>query len=209
MSAKKQPIQQGLISGILLAGGESRRMGRVNKALLRVRGRTIIERSAGILLQLFPEVLVITNSPDDFSFLGLPMHGDIYPGRGSLGGLYTGLTLCTGQWGFLAACDMPFLNGAVIEHLTDLRGEADVIIPRLPGGLEPLHAVYAKECLPYIRDLLASGDLKIIDFLKRVRVREVSEEELYPYDPEFRFIMNVNTPKDLEEAQLIAQEIEP
>lgn len=209
MSAEKQPIKQGSISGILLAGGESRRMGRVNKALLRVRGRTIIERSAEILQQLFPEVLVITNSPDDFSFLGLPMYGDIYPGRGSLGGLYTGLTHCAGQWGFLVACDMPFLNGTVIEYLTNLRGEADVVIPRLTDGLEPLHAVYAKECLPYIRDLLASGDLKIIDFLKKVRVREVSEEELFPYDSEFRFIMNVNTPKDLEQAQLIAQEIEP
>jgi molybdopterin-guanine dinucleotide biosynthesis protein A len=209
VSAKEQPDKQESISGILLAGGESRRMGRINKALLQVRGRTIIERSAEILQQLFPEVLVITNSPDDFSFLGLPMYGDIYPGRGSLGGLYTGLSLCSGQWGFLAACDMPFLNGAIVEYLISLRREADVIIPRLPGGLEPLHALYAKECLPHIRELLASGDLKIIDFLKKVKVREVLEEELSPYDPEFRFTMNVNTPKDLEQAQLIAQEIEP
>ena len=97
-----------------------------------------------------------------------PCTGTSTPAVDLWGGLYTGLSLCSGQWGFLAACDMPFLNGAIVEYLISLRGEADVIIPRLPGGLEPLHALYAKECLPYIRDLLASGDLKIIDFLRKV-----------------------------------------
>lgn len=179
-------------------------MGGVNKALLRIRGRTIIETATSVLTGIFPEILIITNSPEDFGFLGFPMHEDLIHGKGSLGGLYTGLSRCSKDWAFLAGCDMPFLNEQVIRHMVAVIGDAHVVIPRISGMLEPLHAIYSKACLPYIEELLAKGDLKILNFLHRVSVREISEEELAVFDPTFRFIMNLNSPEDLENARLIA-----
>jgi len=189
------------VSGILLAGGESRRMGGVNKALLDVGGSRIIERAASVLCRLFPEVLVITNSPDDFQFLGLPMLKDLMPGNGSLGGLYTGLSACKGDYGFLAACDMPFLSADVIRHMVNMVEGFDVVAPRISGWLEPLHAIYSHNCLPYIEGLLQHGDLKILNFFDKVKVREVPEEDLRPFDSELRFSMNLNTPEDLRRAR--------
>jgi molybdopterin-guanine dinucleotide biosynthesis protein A len=192
---------RGSVSGILLAGGESRRMGGVNKALLKVGGTTIIERSASALCQAFEEVLVITNSPDDFRFLGLPMLRDVVPRRGSLGGLYTGLGACKGDYGFLVACDMPFLSADVIRHIANLVQGCDVVVPRISGMLEPLHAAYSRGCLPHIEELLQHKELKILNLYDKVKVREVPEEDLLPLDPELRFIVNVNTPEDLQRAR--------
>jgi molybdopterin-guanine dinucleotide biosynthesis protein A len=189
------------MSGILLAGGQSRRMGGVNKALLEVGGIRIVERTASVLGHVFQEVLVITNSPDDFRFLRLPMLGDVVPGHGSLGGLYTGLRACKGDYGFLAACDMPFLSTDVIRHVAGLVEGFDVVVPRVSGMLEPLHAAYSRNCLPYIEDLLQHEDLKILNFYDKVKVREVPEEDLLPLDPRLRFIMNVNSPEDLRRAR--------
>lgn len=190
------------VSGILLAGGGSRRMGGKSKALLEVGGRRIVERAASVLCKVFREVLLITNSPEDFRFLGLPMLTDLLPGRGSLGGLFTGLSACAGNYGFLVACDMPFLSVEVIKYMVDMIEGFDVVLPRTSGGFEPLHAAYSKECLPHIQGLLKREDLKIANFFDKVRMREVPEADLIRFDPELRFIMNVNTPQDLEQARM-------
>ncbi|MGB6066407.1 MAG: molybdenum cofactor guanylyltransferase [Desulfomonilaceae bacterium] len=192
----------GSVSGILLAGGGSRRMGGINKALLEVGGRRIIERAASVLRKVFREVLVITNSPEDFRFLGLPMFTDLLPGRGSLGGLYTGLSACAGIYGFLVACDMPFLSEDVIKYMVDMIDGYDVVLPRTSGGFEPLHAAYSKACLPHIEGLLQREDLKIANFFDKVKVSEVPEADLVRFDPELRFIMNINTPQDLQQARI-------
>ncbi|MEJ2718421.1 MAG: molybdenum cofactor guanylyltransferase [Deltaproteobacteria bacterium] len=191
-------------SGIILAGGESRRMGRVNKALLEVGGRRIVERIALVLGHIFEEVIVVTNSPGEFAFLGLPMFTDIVPGFGALGGLYTGLHKCRGTHGFLAACDMPFLVESVIRHLVALAETHDVVVPCIQGHLEPLHAVYARGCIPHIEKLMAKSDLKILDFFREVDVLEVMEGDLTRLDPDLRFAMNLNTPQDLEKARDLA-----
>jgi molybdopterin-guanine dinucleotide biosynthesis protein A len=196
------------VSAILLAGGASRRMGGRNKALLKVGRVTIVERVVNTLAPIFPEVIVITNSPDDFAFLGLPMFRDLRRGMGSLGGLYTGLTACSMDHGFLVACDMPFLSGKTIEHMLSLIEDNDVVIPKLSGGLEPLHAVYSRRCLPGIAALLDAGDLKIINLFPEVKVREVPEEDLARFDPRLLFAMNVNTPEGLNNAQALARELD-
>lgn len=182
-------------------------MGGVNKALLEVGGQPIVERVALILGHIFEEVIVVTNSPREFEFLGLPMFTDMIPGYGSLGGLYTGLHKCMGAHGFLAACDMPFLVESVIRHLVGLAEGHDVVIPRVRGYLEPLHAVYARACIPSIEKLMAAPDLKIIHFLPEVDILEVAEDDLAPLDPDLRFAMNLNTPEDLEKARAIASEL--
>jgi len=194
------------VSGTLLAGGQSRRMGGRNKALLELGGRTVIERAADVLLRVFREVNVITNSPQLFSFLGLPMFADILPGRGSVGGLLTALTVSKAPWTLIVACDMPFLDERVIRHMLRLVDEHDVIVPRIGAHLEPLHAIYSQRCLPHARQVATSGDLRIWNFYDQVDTLEVPEDDIAKIDPQFRFIINLNTPRDLEDArQLVRQ----
>ena len=211
MTTKPRVTESGRVpatSGIVLAGGASRRMGGRNKALLKIGRVTIVERVVNTLATIFPEVIVITNTPDAFAFLGLPMFGDLRVGRGSLGGLYTGLSVCSMEHGFLVASDMPFLSRESIEHMLWLIDDNDVVVPRTSGGLEPLHAVYSRRCIPSIETLLDAGDLKIVNFFPNVKVREVHEEELIPSDPRLLFTMNVNRPEDLEAAQALARELD-
>lgn len=197
------------VTGIILAGGESRRMGGINKALLEVGGRRIVQWVADSLTELFREVIVITNSPEDFRFLGLPMFQDRVPGCGSLGGLYTGLSYCSGDYGFLVACDMPFLRQDVISYMVGMIAAQDVVIPRVRGHLEPLHALYSRRCLPFIEGLLAHADLKILNLFDEVEVVELAEAELAGFDPQFRFIINLNNPEDLAKAREIVREMDP
>jgi molybdenum cofactor guanylyltransferase len=191
------------VVGILLAGGGSRRMRGVNKALLEVGGIPIVKRVVNTLAQVLKRTVVITNSPQDFAFLNLPMFADLIPGRGSLGGLYTGLTACEGRHGFLVACDMPFLNVHVIRHMVDLADKADIVVPRIYDKLEPLHAIYSAACLPHIAELLRGSDLKIKNFFNKVDVLEVPEQDLAVFDPNLQFIINVNSPEDLQQARTV------
>ena len=195
----------GDLSAIVLAGGQCRRMGGINKALAEVAGLTIVERITRTLSSLFSQVILISNTPETYRFVGLPIFTDIQPGNGSLGGLYTGLRRCSGERAFLAACDMPFLNEDVIKLMKDRAAGHDVIVPRIRGMLEPLHAIYSKKCLPHIEDLLNKDDLSIANIYSRVDVLEIDETDIVRLDPELRFIMNVNTPEDLKEARRLAE----
>lgn len=189
------------LSGIVLAGGESRRMGRITKALLQVGGVPIVERTVATLTRVFSEVILITNSPSEFEFLGMPMYRDERPGYGALGGLHTGLLKCTARYGFLVACDMPFLNERVVRYMANLATGPEVVVPRINDRLEPMHAIYSKTCISRIERLMDQSDLRILNFYSDVDVLEVPQEDLESIDPELRFIMNINTPADLEEAR--------
>ncbi|MFH1114748.1 MAG: molybdenum cofactor guanylyltransferase [Pseudomonadota bacterium] len=194
------------ISGIILAGGGCRRMGGINKALLRVGGRPIVERAAEVLKGVFPEVLLITNSPEEYEFLGLPMFRDLIPGRGALGGLYTALNKCSYDSVFLVGCDMPFLNRGIVSCMAAMATaeEHDILVPRVNNKLQPMHAVYSRRCISAIEQYMDRPDLRILNFFPRVDVREVPEQDFCPYDPLFRFVMNINTPQDLERAREMA-----
>jgi molybdopterin-guanine dinucleotide biosynthesis protein A len=192
------------VSGIVLAGGKSTRMGGINKALLEVGGTPILKKIVSLLDRIFEEVILITNSPEEFEFLSKPMFRDLRVGKGSLGGLWTGLYHCHSEYGFLVACDMPFLNEQIIRLLVGLAKDTDVVIPEIRGHFEPLHAIYSVRCLSHIKDLIDEADLKIISLFPRVNVIPVPESELAFYDPELRFVMNLNTPKDLETARKLA-----
>jgi len=185
------------ITGIILAGGKNLRMGR-NKAFLEIDGRRIIDRTKDLFLEVFDEVLLVTNSPLDYLALDLRLVSDLIPDKGSLGGIYTGLFHASHPHAFVAACDMPFLNRRLIEHLAQLAPKFDIVIPKTNDGLQPLHAVYSQSCLPFMEDLLRRDNLKIIDFFPRVNVREVRADEILPYDPELKTFLNVNTPEDLQ-----------
>lgn len=187
------------VTGIILAGGKSSRMGR-NKALLDFGGRSIIEHTADLFKSIFPEVILVTNTPEEYANLGIKTVTDIFPGKGSLGGIYTGLFHSSHDYSFIASCDMPFLRRELIEFLISLKDGYDVVVPRLKDGHEPLHALYSKKSLKQIEMMINKGDLRIIGFYPEVSVREVSEEELAPFNPEPSSFININTPEEYEEA---------
>jgi molybdopterin-guanine dinucleotide biosynthesis protein A len=179
-------------------------MGGQPKALLRVGGRRIIERVVDAVAAAVDDLLIVTNTPDQYAFLGVPMVPDARPGAGSLGGIYSGLRAAPGDAAFTVACDMPFLRPDVARLLVERAGQGDVVVPRVGDQLETLHAVYGRTCLPAIEERLAAGRLKIAGFFDRVRVVEVAEAEVARLaDPAVVF-MNVNTPEDLARARALA-----
>jgi molybdopterin-guanine dinucleotide biosynthesis protein A len=195
------------VTGVIQAGGQSRRMGGGPKALIELGGRRIIERVLAALAPAVDDVLVVTNTPELYAFLNLPMVGDVYPDRGSLGGIYSGLEAASGQAAFTVACDMPFLHPEIVKLVVERAGEGDVVIPRVETQLETMHAAYGKICLPHIAERLIAGQLKIVDFFERVRVVEIAEADVAHFrDPQIAF-MNVNTPDELERARALAAEL--
>jgi molybdopterin-guanine dinucleotide biosynthesis protein A len=194
------------VTGVILAGGESKRMGRRNKALMEIGGTPIISRVVDVLGQCLEETIIITNTPGAYEFLNLPMRRDIKPGRGSLGGLYTALISVETQYAFLTACDMPFLNVDVINLMLGMINGADVIIPSVDNYFEPLHAIYSKSCIPVIEELLEKHDLKILNLFPKLKIREVKGEQLRPLAPDLRFLINVNTLSQLDNARALDEE---
>ena len=194
------------VTGVVQAGGKSTRMGGRPKALIQLGGRSIVERVVAALTPVVDDVLVVTNTPELYAFLGLPMVEDVYPDHGSLGGIYSGLS-AAGEIAFTVACDMPFLHPEVVRLVVARAGEGDVVIPRVGEQYETMHAAYGKACLPHIEERLRIGRLKIVGFFDRVRVVEIGEAEIARFrDPAVAF-MNVNTPDELERARALAAEL--
>lgn len=177
-------------------------MGR-NKAFLKINGEVIIEKTVRLFKEIFNEVILVTNSPDEYKYLNTKIVNDIYPKSGSLIGVYSGLYYAASQYVFAAACDMPFLKKDFIEYLVKQKDGYDIVIPFSPDGQQPLHAVYSKTCLKPMEEAIKKGDLKIIDILPMLKVRRIERNEIIPFDPEFRSFFNVNTPSELKEAEEI------
>ncbi|HEY5513525.1 MAG TPA: molybdenum cofactor guanylyltransferase [Geomonas sp.] len=183
------------VTGVILAGGRSSRMGS-NKALLPYRGGRFIEAIHRQFCELFEEVLLVTNTHEQYSFLPCRKVADIYPGVGALVGLHAGLHHSTTAHIFAVACDMPYLNSALIRRLASLRDRADVVIPQGDRGLEPLHALYGKGCLAAMEQALTGDRRRIVSFFPAVRVCNLSREEVAELDPGFDSFKNINTPSD-------------
>ena len=184
------------MTGVILCGGESSRMGQ-NKAFIEIQGKRIIDRTVNLFGELFDEVLLVTNSPLDYLDLNVRIVTDLIPKKGSLGGIYTGLFFSTSPQAFFVGCDMPFLETKVIRLFLDLSEEADIVVFRAEQRWEPLHAVYSRKCIKPIERLMTQGDLKIIKAYKGMKVREITKSELEQFDPELYSLMNINTPEDL------------
>ena len=181
------------VSGVILAGGKSRRYGK-NKALVNIDGIPLIQRVLRVMEALFPSVVLITNTPETYAFLNIPMHEDIIKGLGPLGGIFTGLSVIPENAGFFVACDMPSLNGDLIRYLAAVRKNFDVVVPNISEQFEALHALYTKNCLPEIEQLIHSGAYQTIRLFQHVSVRYVKEVEIRRFDPELRSFSNINRP---------------
>ncbi|HMA35324.1 MAG TPA: molybdenum cofactor guanylyltransferase [Chloroflexia bacterium] len=194
------------LGSIILAGGQSRRMGQ-NKALLRLdpAGPTLIERVIAAV-QPWGPVLVVTNTPETYAFLGLPMVPDApsgAPGQGPLAGLWSGLEAATPPYNFVLACDLPHIKPALLAAMAALPRDYDVLVPRwtAPDGgeqLETLHAIYSKACRPAIRTCLERGQRRMISFYPAVRVRYLDEPALRASDPTLASFRNLNTPAEVD-----------
>jgi len=189
------------IGTAILAGGQSRRMG-ADKSFILLDGRPIFEHVLTCVRELELPTLLVTNSPEKYTPYHLPMAADILPGQGSLGGLYTAIWSSATEFTLCVACDMPFLNGPLLRHLLDLCSiEWDVIVPRIRGYPEAMHAIYGKGCLNPIRNNISQGNLKVSGFFDQVKVCYVEEDEIRRFDPALRSFINVNTPADLAAAR--------
>jgi molybdenum cofactor guanylyltransferase len=197
----KQP-QFSNITGVILGGGQSRRMGR-DKRRLYWDGEYFLDRVSRLIGDLFEEILVVTAEEDyDCSHLPVRLVTDIIPQKGSLGGLYTGLMEAKNSQIFVVACDMPFLLKESISRLC-LESASDVVVVRLSTGLQPLHARYSKYCTPFIEQMIQKGDLKIQNLVTQPGLTvEIIEETLFDdIDPYRQSFMNINTPTDLDFAR--------
>ncbi|RJP55812.1 MAG: molybdenum cofactor guanylyltransferase [Deltaproteobacteria bacterium] len=188
------------MTGVILAGGKSKRMGR-NKAFLEINGQRMIDRIADIFEDTFEEVILVTNSLIEYLHLDLRIVTDLIPNKGALGGIYTGLFYASFQHIFVTACDMPFLNKGFIDYMLSKVGNFDAVVPLSSDGLQPLHAIYSKRCIRHIDALLELDDLKITGFYPKVRVREISLQEILSFDPKSSLFFNINTPDDMEKVR--------
>lgn len=196
------------VTSIILAGGKNLRLGR-NKAFEVIRGKTIIDRIFERLEPVSSQIVVVTSWVQfdvELNF-DADVVADIYPDKGPLGGLYTGLMASTSDINIVAACDMPFLNTKLLGYMTDILGSYDAVVPRLVNKMiEPLHAVYSKNCLSRIDKRLTANKLSIHTFLDEMNVRYLEEEESRKIDPEHISFFNINYQTDLDKAFRIAEE---
>jgi molybdopterin-guanine dinucleotide biosynthesis protein A len=188
------------VTGVILAGGKSRRMGR-DKAFLPFGRGVLIERVIEVIQQVTAEVILITNTPEQYQRFGLPMFADVIPDAGSLGGIYSGLVCANTPAILCLACDMPFVTPAFLRLLCDNADEAEVVIPRNSEDFQPLCAVYAQACREPIRQRIEAGRLKITGFFDAVRVCIIEGEMLTRYDPRNVMFFNANTPEEYAQAQ--------
>jgi molybdopterin-guanine dinucleotide biosynthesis protein A len=189
------------------AGGESRRMGS-DKGRLPFMHRALILRVIERLAPLADEVIVTTNRPDDYKFLGVPLFRDVVPGRGALGGLYTALQAASHPLVAVVACDMPFASRELFEYEYSLIVEkaVDVVIPASAEGLEPMHAIFRRAtCLPAVQTAVQQNEWKLISWFAQVQVHTLPVAQVTRFDSHGRIFMNVNTPADLELAEEIAR----
>ncbi len=189
-------------SGVVLAGGGSRRLGR-DKALLDLGdGRPLLRRVVETLADLCDEVLVVAGRPERYQGLGLPARlvADDRPGQGPLAGLETALRRARHEYALVVACDLPFLHRGLLRHMLGLERDYQALVPRWQGHLHPLHAVYARSCLPHVSALLDSGQRQALALLERVQVRVLTEEEIAAIDPEGLGLFDLDCPEDLQRA---------
>ena len=185
------------MTGVILAGGKNLRMG-TNKALLTIGKKRIIDRTVDILKDIFAEVIIVSPNPLEYAYLEATVVTDIFPDRGAIGGLYTGLFFARSEYAFVTACDMPFLDRSFIEYMMENTKGYDIVVPAPPDGLQPLCAVYSRSCLPFIKNLIKKNKLQIKEFYPGRKILEIPPAVLGKFDPGGNMFTNLNTPEDME-----------
>ena len=203
-------VGKSAITAVILAGGQSRRLGR-DKAVEPFAGEPLIRRVIRRASEAVSAHHVVVVVADQDRAAELPLDDDhlvavdVFPDCGSLGGIYTGLNASPTQWSLVTACDMPFLSAPLLSHLASLRDGFDAVVPVVDGRPEPTHALYTRRCLPPIEARLRAGQLKISGFFDDVAVRYVPENDIRDFDPDLLSFFNINRPEDLARAMELAR----
>lgn len=196
------------LTSIILAGGKSLRL-RHDKVFEVIEDQNMLQRVIDRLAQVSQEIIIVTSEgrplPPLLSPLKIKVMTDTYPGRGALGGLYTGLKHSSSFHSLVVACDMPLLSTPLLRYLLSLAPGFDAVVPRLKELLEPLHAIYSQNCLSPIEQMLSEGKLKVTDFFSQIKVRYVDQAEIERFDPQHLSFFNINTEADLEKARALAR----
>jgi molybdopterin-guanine dinucleotide biosynthesis protein A len=198
-----------MLSVVVQAGGESRRMGS-DKALIPFLGQPLVVRIINRLSGLGHELIVVTNNRKDYEFLGLPLVSDYFPGRGALGGLYTALKAANYHLVVVAACDMPFISRSLLDYQVSTLYKSDsyAVIPKTGFGVEPFHAVYRRmECLPLVKEAIEEGAWRVDSWFKKAKIHFLSNDEVQKLDPHQIAFKNLNTLEDVQEAEELATKI--
>ncbi len=196
------------MTSIILAGGRSLRLGS-SKALEIIGGKSLIERVVERVKLVSKQTLIVISQGQ----LALPVTVeakvlvDLYPGKGPLGGIYTGLLASPSSHSVVVACDMPFLNIELLRYMIELSPGFDAVVPRLgEGRVEPLHAIYSKSCLDNMKIQLEHNHLQISHSLTMLRVRYIERAECQKFDPQLLSFFNINNQSDLDRAITLAAE---
>jgi molybdenum cofactor guanylyltransferase len=195
-------------TGVILAGGKNSRLPGEKKTFRRVGDEMMLTRIHDLFATLFKEVIIVVNDPKDFVGLDMMVVTDIHPSRCALAGLHAGLFYASNPWAYVTACDVPFVNEEVIRHMISRRdSRCEVIVPRTDDGLEPLAALYSRECIPLIERNLERKMFMIKKFFRIKKIKEIPVSDLKKLDPSMQFMFNVNTPEDLEIARSMAEKL--
>ena len=184
------------VTGVLLAGGKSRRMGQ-DKAGLVINDQALYTRSLQLLRRYFQKVIISGDRPD-LSTQSIPSIPDMYPGS-ALGGIFTSLHTAETDWIFVTPCDMPHPDERILEMLLELRGCSDAVVPRGQQGYEPVFALYHKNCLPVFEAALQQGRKSIFSLYPQLNIHYLNCQDM-PAGWE-KSLMNINTPEDLIKAK--------
>jgi molybdopterin-guanine dinucleotide biosynthesis protein A len=148
------------------------------------------------LAEIFPEVILVTNTAEQYQFLPCRKVPDLFQDMGALAGIHAGLAQSSNAAVFTVACDMPHLDPRLIRYIANRDEEYDIVLPRSEDGYEPLHALYRESCLPVMEACLQKGERRIISILPQLRVREIAAAEVARFDPSFDSFSNINTPQE-------------
>jgi len=196
---KDKSVQKKLydhITGVILAGGASKRYGK-NKAFLKIGSARLIDSVLQEMKTIFKRVILITNEKKKYEYLKIPMFEDLVKGLGPLGGIYTGLMSMPDQAGFFVACDMPFINSQLVRYMVDIKKDDHAaVVPLVANEVEPLHAIYAQSCLGPIRNLIDSKSYQVRLFYDQIPIRYVKEDEIRKFVSPSSAFLNINTPDE-------------
>ncbi len=196
------------IGYIILAGGKSTRLGR-DKISETVGDRTLLERAVSVLSSFKGEITIVISGHltlrKHFDYPNLTIIKDIYPDKGSSGGIYTGLLASKAFYNMAVAGDMPFLNPGLLQYMIEIAEGFDLVAYRKNDWFEPLHAIYSKNCLEPLNQIMLSNS-RIIDLARYVKVRYLAEEEIERFDPRHLSFFNINTEEDLKAARELARQ---
>lgn len=195
-------MERSQFTGLVLAGGRSRRMG-ADKATLELAGERLVDRAVRIASQVFAQIVVVRGAPglDPIQGLSVPQTPDLRPDNGALGGLHAGLHAAATPAVVVLPCDLPLIDPSFLALLADGLGDADGLVPRDRHGWQPVVAAYHRRCLPAIEACLDVRERRVFAFYPECDVRPLELADQMLVREHAEMFLNVNRPRDLQKVK--------